>query len=1640
IIIPHSTVTIPFAQSKDTRWNIHEKNNNSRKKNTTTTNPSNQNQNNNITQIQSTSIITTTSPKKIIPSSPNTSTSTIYRQDSTTSPGSSSSSHRSIIDYRRNPSKTAITANYRSSDDTSFLTSKTKTFKTSPSSSSDRIFGTQFPKTINIDPLISPVSPSSSATLTTAIENNFKQATLLNSGSQLLTASETFQNLKNLVKIDTKPTNTNNNNGNNTHNNNKQYLNFNRQLQQSSSVNSIGGNTKQNNGNSSIVGSGSSNSANFSTNYNKNFAKIRQHDSDALSPRPRRPYQNDSSSRYYNKNSDVNGQGRSIIGEQTTRSVTSAGGGNGGEGGGGGGTATRRSYQSNNYQQQSESSSYSSSSYNNNRNSNDYNNRSGGDNNSNSYNGGLGGGRSSQRSNSPYGGNSSSGGYRQSNRYDNNSSSGGRHYGGGGGSSSNNASTNGNDSSTKDGGYQSNSYNSNYSNSNSYSSSSGGGGNVSGSSGNRNNNYRNDRNSDYSGRSSNNDFDDSRSLNSRYNNNSNYNRNYNNYNNSGYNNNSNSNSLDRRYYNKQQGGGGGEDQQQQQQQQQQRGGSYNSRPSNNSSSSTTAAAGGGGESSYLVDSSSSSSSSTTTPVSASSYNRGNNNYNKNASGSGNLTTGGGGGSSPTASIAGAGNSSSSRAISPATPAPPSSGRWVPPSLRPQHLLSQNEKNDAVFRRVRGILNKLTPEKFQELSDDLLKLDLNSANILNGVILLIFDKALDEPKYSSMYAQLCKRLSKEAPNFEENSSDPCTFLRLLLAICRDSFNNRLKPTELISDNNASDNATGSASNTNSSSNNETTEKHQLTQEEEEKRHLAKQRMLGNVKFIGELNKLEMLSKKILHQCIQHLLDKKKKRTTTQQEMCEDMECLSQLLRTCGKNLDNTEQGKDMMNLYFERLERRSISTEYPPRIRFMLKDVIELRANNWVPRKVATTEGPVPIKQIRTDDDTPIRTPYANRNRDMRNNDRDNDNWMNRFPLNLQPGFNDMFGSLSVSGSSPIMSPGYNNNRQYNNQRNNQNNHHNNYNNRYNKHNNGQHNNNGGQHNNNMHNNQSSQYNQMLNNKELAPRFKSKLMSANQDAVENLQMRPAANSLLFKVAVQNTKQPPMLPMSSLPPQSGGGNGQQTGNSSASSSTSQLSANHYPLLATPASLNQNRPSSTPSSEYQYSAESDSAKPAPTITEKVLKSIASSPNFSTAANSGSNDDISAQSSSQSNKKSNTDGAEGNSNKQGPSDKNSGPAPSSGATKQAKKDKAFNKDEVLKRTSGFFKENFYTNDKEMSDLIEEFVQLKVPEKCMKDVCINLIMDVLDKSDQYFDRLIEFLQSLRKQSLIKANVVLEVFKQVVNRMNEREVIIPRIATLVACLLSKAVASANLLKLTEVAAFTENGQHYPLFLLVLQQLHKSLGRDTLEEMFRESKIDLMKSLPETDRNKTRLAEILDDRSLAFLYPLLKVQAEMLKQLQTDANPQAFYKWIKTTVDAKYYKDPGFITALMTVILKYITEETKLASSTDTKRNPEKSMIEKEETLLHKYCQILETFLNGNIDLQLIALYALQMFCYNANFPKGMLCRWFKNLYEASVIEEEAFLLWKEEISDKYPGKGTALFQVNNWLTWLEEAESEDEED
>ena len=91
--------------------------------------------------------------------------------------------------------------------------------------------------------------------------------------------------------------------------------------------------------------------------------------------------------------------------------------------------------------------------------------------------------------------------------------------------------------------------------------------------------------------------------------------------------------------------------------------------------------------------------------------------------------------------------------------------------------------------------------------------------------------------------------------------------------------------------------------------------------------------------------------------------------------------------------------------------------------------------------------------------------------------------------------------------------------------------------------------------------------------------------------------------------------------------------------------------------------------------------------------------------------------------------------------------------------------------------------------------------------------------------------------------------------------------------------------------------------------------------------------------------------------------------------------------------------------------------------------EVEKELLTKYRPVLKPFVAEKPKLQLAAVYALQMSCYALAFPKGLLLRSFVNFYEMDIVDEHAFLLWKEDVDESYPGKGKALFQVTYLFTF-----------
>ncbi|KFM66122.1 Eukaryotic translation initiation factor 4 gamma 3, partial [Stegodyphus mimosarum] len=105
-------------------------------------------------------------------------------------------------------------------------------------------------------------------------------------------------------------------------------------------------------------------------------------------------------------------------------------------------------------------------------------------------------------------------------------------------------------------------------------------------------------------------------------------------------------------------------------------------------------------------------------------------------------------------------------------------------------------------------------------------------------------------------------------------------------------------------------------------------------------------LGNIRFIGELFKLNMLIEPLMHECIMKLL---------RQQDEGSLEYLCQLFKTIGRELDEGKSYKaprdtNLMDDYFAEMQRIVDNHLTSSRVRFLLQDVIDLKKDNWIPRK------------------------------------------------------------------------------------------------------------------------------------------------------------------------------------------------------------------------------------------------------------------------------------------------------------------------------------------------------------------------------------------------------------------------------------------------------------------------------------------------------------------------------------------------------------------------------------------------------------------------------------------------------------------------------------------------------------------
>ncbi|KAK9315747.1 armadillo-type protein [Lipomyces starkeyi] len=253
--------------------------------------------------------------------------------------------------------------------------------------------------------------------------------------------------------------------------------------------------------------------------------------------------------------------------------------------------------------------------------------------------------------------------------------------------------------------------------------------------------------------------------------------------------------------------------------------------------------------------------------------------------------------------------------------------------------------DVVQRKVNSMLNKMTLEKFDKISDQILEIVAQARWETNGrtlrqVITLTFEKATDEAHWSNMYARFCKKVQESLGDeiFEEGVLDKngdlarggALFRKYLLSKCQEQFEKGWKVNDETAETTA-----------------------EVLTEEYYKVAAIKRKGLGLVRFVGELYILDMLSEKIMHRCIQNLL--------VAHPSEEEVESLCGLLRTIGAKLDNDRFHREHVDIYFSRMKDILEKEKLSSRIKFMIMDIFDLRKAQWKTKN--DDKGPKTIQQI-----------------------------------------------------------------------------------------------------------------------------------------------------------------------------------------------------------------------------------------------------------------------------------------------------------------------------------------------------------------------------------------------------------------------------------------------------------------------------------------------------------------------------------------------------------------------------------------------------------------------------------------------------------------------------------------------------
>eukprot|EP00762_Andalucia_godoyi_P002498 ANDGO_02824.mRNA.1 Eukaryotic translation initiation factor 4G len=271
-------------------------------------------------------------------------------------------------------------------------------------------------------------------------------------------------------------------------------------------------------------------------------------------------------------------------------------------------------------------------------------------------------------------------------------------------------------------------------------------------------------------------------------------------------------------------------------------------------------------------------------------------------------------------------------------------RWV-------HDAVAKDAEEATDRKAKVVLNKMTQDNYGKLRAELvqemllivLQFESSVVDIIRRFTETIFEKAVWERFFCEMYSKLCSELCKNhwtkllpaIPNEALTSPEAASrlesipfekhFKEMILNACREHFMKGVDFSVL-------EGLTG--------------------EERDEKDVIIRKKMSGTVHFIGELYNQSVLIQKYFQLVLRMLLGvriQEKNPPILVNPEPHEIEQVCELLTVAGQKLELEDAG--IFAYALDRMKTLSdLKDIYPSRIRFMLKDVVDLVKGGWKSKK------------------------------------------------------------------------------------------------------------------------------------------------------------------------------------------------------------------------------------------------------------------------------------------------------------------------------------------------------------------------------------------------------------------------------------------------------------------------------------------------------------------------------------------------------------------------------------------------------------------------------------------------------------------------------------------------------------------